>query len=472
MLIDGRWTTGSGKPFSDVNPANQDVIAELGSAAASDVDAAVAAARAACESSAWRDMRPDLRARLLGKIADLIEKDADRLARVQMADNGKTLTECRGQIGAAASYFRYYAAVCETAESSVTPPRGPYWTMMVYEPVGVVATITPWNSPATMEAQKIAPALAAGNAVVHKPSSVTPMIGLEYARIALEAGLPPGALNVLSGSGVIGDQLIEHPGVDMISFTGGTETGIHIASKAAKHLKQVELELGGKSPHIVFADADLGQAVKATSDGIFSGTGQSCVAGSRIFVERAVYEQFMADFTNTAKGFKMGPPDQPETVLGPLVSLAHRKHVEEYVELGRGEGAEVLTGGSRPDGELAQGAYYPATTLAGVGNHSRVAREEIFGPVAVVIPFDDEADVIRQANDTVYGLASGLWTGDAKKAWRVARALRAGTVWINTYKQLSITTPFGGFKHSGLGREKGLQGMRIYQEAKGLYWGL
>ena len=472
FLVGDTWCQGGGTPFETINPANGHVIAEVGTANDDDVERAVEAAQAASRDPRWKALLPHERARPLHRMGGLIDRDLDLLARLQMADNGKILAECRAQFASAANTFRYYAAACETAESEVTPTRGPYWTMTVHEPVGVVAAITPWNSPATLEAQKLAPALAAGNTVVLKPSEVTPLGALEYARLALEAGFPPGVVNVVTGGGETGRSLVAHPGVDMISFTGGTNTGIAIAREAARSLRPVLLELGGKSPHVVFADADIDKAVVALAQGIFSGGGQSCVAGSRIFVEEAAYAGVRQRLAAMAQGYRMGPPDQETTEMGPLASTAHRDHVHRYVDMGREDGGTVLAGGFVPDGALQCGAYYPATLIEGLANSSRLAQEEIFGPVAVLIPFRDEEELVGLANDSDFGLAAGIWTGDAARAWRVARALQAGTVWINTYRHLSISTPFGGFKQSGLGREKGLQGMRAYMSAKGVYWGL
>jgi acyl-CoA reductase-like NAD-dependent aldehyde dehydrogenase len=473
FLIDNTWVTGGGEPFVSSNPADGSEIAMVGGADAADVDAAVEAAKGALENPAWRDLKPHQRALLLHRIGELLDADAENLARLQMRDNGKTLRECRVLVGKAAGAFRYFAAVCETFEGELPAPRGNNLPVTVYEPVGVVGAITPWNSPVTLEAQKLAPVLAAGNAIILKPSEVTPLIALEHARIALEAGLPPGVVNVLSGGGDVGRALVRHPGVDMISFTGGTKTGSAIAAEAGRLLKPVMLELGGKSPNIVFADADMAKAVKGAGNGIFSGNGQSCIAGSRIFVEEPIMDEFVDGLRAFAQNFRMGPPEDEDTDTGPLASFAHRDRVEEFVDIGRGEGAHVLTGGARPsDGILAKGAYYPATILTGLDNRARISQEEIFGPVAVILPFKGEDDLIEMANDTVYGLAAGVWTCDYRRAWRVARAIRAGTVWINTYKQTAITSPFGGFKQSGLGREKGLQGMRAYMEPKAIYWGM
>lgn len=473
FLINNEWVSGSGEPFVSTNPADGSEIARIGAASQGDVQAAVTAARAALSNPQWRDLKPHERARLLYRLGELISADAERLAHVQMQDNGKTLKECRQQVASAAGTFRYYAGACEVFESEVTPPRGNYWTMTVREPVGVVAAITAWNSPVTLEAHKLAPILAAGNTAILKASEIAPLISLEYAEIVLKAGFPPGVVNVLAGAGEVGRWLVDHPGVDMISFTGGTKTGSAIASTAGRLLKPVVLELGGKSPNIVFADADLKKAIRGTGDGIFSGGGQSCIAGSRIFVQKPIFKEFLDGLRDFAKAYRMGAPESPETDLGPLASFPHREHVERYVEIGRKEGASVLAGGARPTGGIFdKGAFYPATLLTDVDNTARVCREEIFGPVAVVIPFESEDDLLQQANDTDFGLASGIWTGNYQRAWRVARALRAGTVWINTYKQASISTPFGGFKQSGLGREKGLQGMLAYTEAKGIFWGL
>ena len=473
FLINNEWVPGGGEPFASINPSDGSEIARIGSATPADVDSAIASARAALENPTWHNLKLHERARLLYRLGDLLSENSDRIAHVQMADNGKTLKECREQVASAAATFRYYAAACETLETEITPARGNYWTMTVCEPVGVVAAITAWNSPLTLEAQKLAPILAAGNTAILKASEVAPLISLEYADLVLKAGFPPGVVNIISGGGEVGRWLVEHPGVDMIGFTGGTKTGSAIASTAGRLLKPVVLELGGKSPNIVFADADLKGAIRGTGDGIFSGGGQSCIAGSRIFVQQNIYKEFVDGLQKFAQAYRMGPPESAETDMGPLASFSHREHVERYVEIGRNEGATLLSGGNRPRGGVFdKGAYYPATILTGIDNTARVSQEEIFGPVAVVLPFGSEDDVIQRANSSEFGLAAGIWTSDYKRAWRVARALRAGTVWINTYKQASIATPFGGLKQSGIGREKGIQGMFSYMEPKGIYWGL
>ncbi|PVE21522.1 aldehyde dehydrogenase [Microvirga sp. KLBC 81] len=471
FMIGSQWREGQGTPFVSVNPSNGTEVARIAGAGPADIDDAVMAARAALSDPAWAGLRHHERAGLLYRMADLVAASAEHLARVQMEDNGKTFTECLSQAKSAAATFRYYGAACETFESELTTQRGPSVTMTVYEPVGVVAAITPWNSPLTLEAQKLAPILAAGNTVVLKPSEVTPRVALEYARLAIEAGFPAGVMNVVTGAADVGRALVEHAGVDMVSFTGGTAAGRAIAAVAGQRLKPVVLELGGKSPHIVFADADLKKAPKSVADGIFSGGGQSCIAGSRVFVEASIFQPFMEAFQAAARDYTLGAPDAPGTRMGPMVSFKHRDHVARAVELAREEGGQILVGGDLPTGDaFKSGAYYPATIISGVTNQSRVCQQEIFGPVAVVLPFENESELIGQANDTEFGLAAGLWTSDFAKAWHVARAIQAGTVWINTYKETSISTPFGGFKQSGLGREKGLKGMRTYMEPKGLYW--
>jgi betaine-aldehyde dehydrogenase len=474
LLIGDQWVTGTGAVLESVNPASGQKNHEVCAATPREVDEAVAVARQAAGARSWRQMLPHARARLLSKLADVIESRADSFARAQMQENGKVLRECRAQAHAAAAIFRYYAAVCETVNDTLTPARGNYFSMTVHEPYGVVAAITPWNSPLTMEAQKVAPAIAAGNAVILKPSEITPSPALELGKAALEAGLPPGILNVLPGTGAeAGDALVRHPGVNFVSFTGGTASGRRIAAVAAEKLMPVALELGGKSPHIVFADANAEAAVTAVADGIFEASGQSCVAGSRLFVERGVHDDVLASLVARAQSLKIDLPDATGAQLGPLASFAHRDRVARFVDTAREEGGEVVTGGAPPPFEkLSTGAFYSPTVIAGLANTAAVCQQEIFGPVLCVLPFDDEDDLIAQANESAYGLAAGVWTADYQRAWRVARHLDAGTVWINTYKQLSIATPFGGFKDSGIGREKGIGGLRLYQQEKGVYFGL
>lgn len=474
FLVGPDWTTGEGAPFESINPATGQSNGLLGGASAADVDRAVQAAKAAQASAPWRTMLPHRRAAILRRIGDLIEAHSEELAELQMRQNGKLRKECLEQAAGGAAAYRYFAGICETMPSEVAPARGEHLAMVVYEPFGVVAAITPWNSPLTLESQKVAAALAAGNAVVLKPSEFTPSIALRVGELALEAGLPPGILNVVTGLGTeTGSALVRHPDVRLISFTGGTATGKAIAREAAGRMAAVALELGGKSPHIVFADADQDKALQGVLHGVFSSSGQSCIAGTRLFVQRSIYHGFVERLVAATQALRVGPPDDPDTQVAPLSSFVHRDKVEAMVAMAVQDGARVLAGGRRPeDPRLAQGAYFLPTVLAGVDNAARICQQEVFGPVLCVMPFDDEADLVAQANGTAFGLACGVWTADFPKAWRVARAVEAGTVWINTYKTLSVSVPFGGFKESGAGREKGFFGIRSYQEAKTVMVGL
>jgi len=467
----GQWREGAGEPLASYNPANGLLNAMVSTPDAAEIDAAVRFAEQTRHQSGWSRMKPHQRASRLHAIANAMEKRLDHLAMQQMLDNGKAWKECKAQAASAVATFRYFAAVCESAGDDVNPSRGAYLSLTMHEPHGVVAAITPWNSPLTMEAQKVAPALAAGNAVVLKPSEMTPLCALALAEACDEGGLPPGLLTVLPGLGRdVGGPLVEHPLVRMISFTGGTATGRGLAGVAARRMLPIALELGGKSPQIVFDDADLDAAARGVLDGIFEGMGQSCVAGSRLFVQRGVQDALLERLTASARSLRIGPPEDAQTDLGPLVSVRHRDHVESYVQAALNDGGSVVFGGHRPKGEsYDKGAYYLPTIITGLSNQARTVREEIFGPVLCVLPFDDESDVISQANDSDFGLACGIWSRDFTRAWRTATAMQAGTVWVNTYKQLSIAAPFGGFKDSGLGREKGISGLHLYQQTKSIY---
>ncbi|MCO5972227.1 aldehyde dehydrogenase [Actinoallomurus soli] len=474
ILVGGHWRKGGGEVIATRDPATGDVIARVHGASPEDVECAVAEGVRAAAAAGWRDLLPHERARYLVRISDLIAERAEALAGLQTADTGKSINETRALVSSAAGTFRYFAAALETMEEALTPPRGPYLTMSLHEPIGVVGAITPWNSPIASDAQKIAPALAAGNAVVLKPAEWTPLVSLALGRLITDAGLPAGLLSVLPGPGrVIGDAVVRHPGVGKVTFTGGTATGRSIGAAAAEKIMPVSLELGGKSPTIVFPDADLDQAVAGVLFGIFSSSGQSCIAGSRVFIHADVYADVLERLVRHAGGLRVGPGTDPATQVAPLVTHAHRDRVAAMVDRARREGARVLCGGRAPEGpEFRRGAYYLPTILDGLPNDSATCQEEIFGPVLVALPFADEDDLVAQANDTVYGLACGIWTGDHRRAWRVARRIEAGTVWINTYKQFSISTPFSGMKASGLGTEKGRDGIRAYTRQKSLYWGL
>ena len=474
ICIAGQWRLGGGDRYATLYPATGEPVAYLNAASVADVEEAIAGADHAFRTSGWAQKKPHERAAVLYRVAQLIRERGEALAQMQRLDNGKPISETRNLVASAAGTFQFFAAACETLEETLTPMRGDNLTMSVYEPMGVVAAITPWNSPIASEAQKMAPALAAGNAVVVKPAEVTPLAALELARICIEAGVPAGMISVLPGKGsVIGDAITLHPLVKRVSFTGGTTTGKHIAHIAADKMMPVSLELGGKSPTMVFEDADLDHAVAGVLYGIFSSSGESCIAGSRLFVARSLYDGFMERLAAGAAALRVGDPADERTQMGPLITARHREGIERYVDIGVTDGGRIRTGGVRPQGaQFERGYYYTPTIIEGVSNEQRICQEEIFGPVLVAMPFDDEDDLIRQANDSVYALAAGIWTRDYKRAWRIGRAVQAGNVWINTYKQFSISTPFGGWRDSGLGREKGRLGILQYMEQKAMYWGM
>jgi acyl-CoA reductase-like NAD-dependent aldehyde dehydrogenase len=479
----GAWTHASGPRYSTHYPADGSAVASLHAATAADVDSAVRFAEAARCQTNWANLKTQERASILHRIAAGIRARHEELAQLQRLDNGKPIIETRALVSSAAGTFQYFAAVCETFESPVTPQRGDFLSLSLYEPLGVVAAITPWNSPIASEAQKIAPALAAGCAMVIKPAEITPRMAIELARIALEAGVPPGIVSVLPGKGsVVGDALVRHPLVKRIAFTGGTSVGLGIARLAADKLMPVSLELGGKSPTIVCADADLDHAVAGVLYGIFSSSGESCIAGSRAFVHASVYDEFKRRVVAGARALRVGDPADAHTQMGPLISASHCASVERYVQIGLDEGGTLLCGGARlqtgqthqavqGQPEFAQGHYYPPTIFEGLPNTARMCREEIFGPVLALLPWHDEGDLIAQCNDNDYGLACGIWSRDFQTALRLGRAVQAGTVWVNTYKVFSISTPFGGLKMSGTGREKGAASIAEYMTQKSFYWG-
>ncbi|BCX74436.1 aldehyde dehydrogenase [Acinetobacter bereziniae] len=475
IYIAGEWRLGKGNIIQSVFPADQSVNAEISTASLDDVDEAIKKADLAWRQPSWRNSMPHERARILYKVAEIIEARVEELAQLQTRDNGKPLTETRALVMSAAATARYVAAACETLNDELTTQRAAdFMTMSVHEPVGVVAAITPWNSPIASEVQKLAPAIAAGNAVILKPAEATSLIALELAKIFEQAGLPKGLLSVLVGRGsVIGDAIVKHPLVRKISFTGGTTTGRHLAHLAAEKLITTSLELGGKSPTIVLPDADIELAAKGVAYGIFSSAGQACIAGSRLFVHRSIYDQFLNRLIEITKALRVGHPETADVHLGSLINQKHLASVDAYVQLAKQEGGQVVVGGQAlTDGELAKGSYYLPTIITGLDNAAQTCQEEIFGPVLVVIKYDDEADLITQANASCFGLAAGIWTENYRKAWQIARALEVGTVWINTYKKFSISAPFGGFKDSGIGREKGRLGILSYMQQKSIYMGL
>ncbi len=474
ILVGGEWRRGKGDVYATRYPADDSVNAELAAASVEDVNEAIEVADAARRRPEWRDLKPHERAGVLFRISALIRERLEPLAQLQRRDNGKPITETRALVASAAGTFQFFGSACETLEETLTPARGEFITMSVHEPMGVIAAITPWNSPIASEAQKLAPALAAGNAVVLKPAEVTPLLALEIAKICEQAGVPKGVVSVVPGKGsVIGDAIVKHPLVKKVSFTGGTTTGRHIARIAADKLMPVTLELGGKSPTIVCEDADLDHAVNGVLFGIFSSSGESCIAGSRLFVHESVAKAFTERLVARTNALRVGDPENVQTQMGPLITSQHRATIERYVQLGLDEGGKLLAGGERPTGGLYdRGWFYRPTILTGLSNRARLCQEEIFGPVLVTLTYRDEDDLIAQANDSVFGLASGIWTRDYKRAWRIARRLEAGTVWVNTYKLFSISTPFSGIKESGIGTEKGRLGILQYKHQKSLYFGL
>jgi betaine-aldehyde dehydrogenase len=471
LYVGGEWQGGTGAPITSTFPHDGSHNLTLAGASRADGERAIERAIRAQADPAWRNLKAHERARLLTRIADGIDANAARLAHIQTRDTGKTLRETGALVASAAGTFRYVAAALETLDDALTVPRGDYLTMSVHEPLGLVAAITPWNSPIASDAQKVAPALAGGNAVLLKPASWSPLTALALAQVVEQAGLPRGLFSVLPGAGrEIGNLLVEHPAIARVSFTGGTETGRMLARQAAEKLMPVSLELGGKSPTIVFADADIDLAVAGVMFGVFSSTGQSCIAGSRLFVQRPIFDAFVARLVAATRALVLGDPFDPDTQVAPLIHPDHRAEVAAHVDRARADGGTVLCGGKAPEGAaFDRGSYYLPTIIAGLPNSAALCRDEVFGPVLAVLPFDTEDEVIAMGNDNAYGLACGIWTRDFPRAWRVARAITSGTVWINTYKQFSAGTPFGGEKDAGLGREKGREGIRAYMAQKSVY---
>ncbi|HYW09212.1 MAG TPA: betaine-aldehyde dehydrogenase [Longimicrobium sp.] len=472
LYIGGEWQdAASGATFETINPSTAERLTDVAAADRDDVDRAVAAARATFESGAWSGMDGRARGRVLYKIADGLEARADELARMEAMDNGKPVREARMiDIKESIDCFRYYAGWADKIEGEVIPVPGPYLNYTRREPIGVCGAIIPWNYPLQMAAWKVAPALACGNTMVLKPAEQTPLTALELARVAGEAGLPAGVLNVIPGFGhTAGAALVAHPDVDKIAFTGSTEVGKIIQREAAGSLKRVSLELGGKSPNIVLADADLDAAVKGAAMAIFYNAGQACTAGSRLLVEESIRDEFVAKLLQRTSGMKAGDPLDPKTRLGPLVSEEQMERVLGYVQKGKDEGAELLSGGERVEVNGMRGYFLNPTIFDRVTPEMTIAREEIFGPVLGITTFKDMDEAIEIANSSIYGLAAAVWTRDIGKAHRAAHRLRAGTVWINTYHNLDTASPFGGYKQSGYGRELGKHALDLYTQVKSVW---
>ena len=467
LFINNEWRpAASGKRFPVVNPATEAVIADVAAGDGADVDNAVRAAKACFESAAWRDLSARKRGRLLFKAADLLEARLDEFSRLESAQNGKTLFEAKIELTMTVNTLRYYAGWADKIVGDTLPVDGPFLAYTLREPIGVVGAIVPWNFPLNIASWKFAPALAAGCTIILKPASETPLTALLFAEVALEAGLPPGAFNVVSGGGsTAGAALVRHPDVDKISFTGSTEVGRQIMKMAADTNKRVTLELGGKSPNIIFADADLKAAVRGAQTGIFYGKGEVCAAGSRLLVERSVHQQVIEQLADGAKKLTPGDPLDKNTRLGALVSKKQQETVLAYIKQGVAEGAQLVAGGHAVKSN-GKGYFVEATVFDGVQPDMTIAREEIFGPVLAVLTFDDFEHGVKLANQTIYGLAAGIWTKDIQKAHRAAKAIRAGTVWINSYNFYDSGAPFGGFKASGFGRDLGREALDGYLETK------
>jgi len=470
LLIDGkRLPPGTGEYTVNINPATEEPIALVAQGSAQDVDTAVKAARAALK--VWNGMRAAERGRILMRFSELLREHQDEIVALESLDAGKPLAAVKRQdVPAAIDTLAYYAGWCDKINGQVVPVRPDALTYTVREPVGVVGAIVPWNFPLMIGMWKIAPALACGCTMVVKPAEITPLSALRIGELALEAGVPPGVLNIVTGKGrVVGDAIVAHPGIDKVTFTGSPSVGRGILQGAASNFKRVTLELGGKSANVIFADANIDNAVRAAASGIFFNTGQVCSAGSRILAHRDVYDEVVERLAARAKALKVGDPSERETTMGPLVSAAQMKTVLDYVDIGRNEGASLVTGGARIG---QKGFFVEPTVFANVEHEMRISQEEIFGPVASVVRFNDEEDAVRIANGTAYSLAAGVWSADIGRVHRVAHALKAGTVWINTYGYTDVRLPWGGSGDSGFGREHGDVAIENFTEPKSIWLAL
>jgi (Z)-2-((N-methylformamido)methylene)-5-hydroxybutyrolactone dehydrogenase len=471
--INGKWVeAASGETFDSFNPFTARPWAQAPRCRAEDVDRAVQAAHAAFTGGEWPRLTATQRGALLRRLGDLIAQNAEHLAQTEVRDNGKLYAEMLGQLRYVPQWYYYYGGLADKIEGSVIPSDKPgNFNYTLWEPLGVVGAIIPWNSPLLLLSWKLAPALAAGNTVVIKPSEHTPISALEFAKVVEQAGFPPGVINVVPGFGPeAGEPLVTHPLVRKVAFTGSARTGAHIYSEAAKDIKRVTLELGGKSPNIVFADADPDNAVKGVISGIFAATGQTCIAGSRLLVQDTIHDEFVDKLVAFARTARMGDPMSLETQVGPVTNLMQYEKVLDYLDVAIKEGAQTLLGGgkaTRP--ECGTGWFVEPTIFGGVTNKMRIAQEEVFGPVLAVIPFHDDDEAVAIGNDVIYGLAAGVWTQSMPRALTMAQRLQAGTVWVNTYRAVSVTSPFGGYKKSGLGRENGQDMIKEYLQQKSVW---
>jgi acyl-CoA reductase-like NAD-dependent aldehyde dehydrogenase len=474
MWINGQWVDAvSGGAFPTVSPFTGEPWAEIPDGQAEDVDRAVRAARMAFQNPGWRRMAPIERGKLLRRLGDLIAQHADELAVLETRDNGKLIREMSGQLHAIPNWYYYYAGLADKILGEVIPTEKPnFLNYSVREPIGVVGAIVPWNSPLLLATWKLAPALAAGNTIVIKPSEYTSASLLEVARLIEQAGFPPGVINVVTGLGeTAGDALVRHPDVDKIAFTGGCETGKLVARNAAENLTRVTCELGGKSPNIVFDDADIEAALNGAIAGIFGASGQTCIAGSRLLLHESIHDLFVDRLVARAKTIKMGDPSLMETEMGPVATPEQLEKIQRYVDIGVKEGGVVVCGGSRPQApaHLAGGWFFEPTIFVNVRNDMRIAQEEIFGPVLAVVRFREEEEAVQLANASRYGLAAGIWTLDVRRAHRMARDLEAGIIWINSYRAASFAAPWGGYKDSGYGRDNGMDAIKEYTQVKDIW---
>ena len=473
MYIDGRFVDATGGAlFESDNPFLGAPWALIPRGTAEDVDRAVRAAHKALTSGPWPKMTATGRGALLRRLGDLVAAHARELATIEVRDNGKLFAEMQGQLNYIPQWYYYYGGLADKVEGSVIPTDKPdMFNYTKYEPVGVVACIVPWNSPLLLTSWKLAPALAAGNTVVIKPSEFTSASILEFMKLVEEAGFPPGVVNVVTGFGAdVGEPLVTHPLVAKVAFTGSDATGQRVYEAAARSLKRVSMELGGKSPNIVFDDAEMDNAVKGVISGIFAATGQTCIAGSRLLVQRSIHDQFLEKLLAFAKTARMGDPMLPDTQVGPVTNKPQFEKILQYIDIARAEGAQPVLGGARANRpECGDGWFVEPTIFAGVHNRMRIAQEEVFGPVLAVIPFEDEDDAIAIGNDVQFGLAAGVWTQNMRRALKMADRLQAGTVWVNTYRAVSVLSPFGGYKRSGLGRENGQDMIKEYMQTKSVW---
>jgi aldehyde dehydrogenase (NAD+) len=473
MYVGGEWIdASSGDCFESDNPYLGEPWALIPRGTAADADRAVRAAHAAFTAGEWPRLTASRRGALLRRLGDLITQRSAALAEIEVRDNGKLYAEMSAQTAYMAQWYHYYGGLADKVEGSVLPTDKPdTFNYTRYEPLGVVAAIIPWNSPLLLLAWKLAPALAAGNTVVVKPSEFTSASALEFMKLVEDAGFPPGVVNVVTGYGAdVGAALIEHPLVRKVAFTGSDATGQRVYESAARGLKRVSMELGGKSPNIVFEDADLDNAIKGVVSGIFAATGQTCIAGSRLLVQQRIHDEFLDRLVTFANTAKMGNPMDAGTQIGPVTNKPQLEKILKYIDVAKGEGAQTVLGGgraSRP--ECGNGWFVEPTIFAGVRNSMRIAQEEVFGPVLAVIPFRDDDEAIAIGNDVVYGLAAGVWTQNIRRALTMADRLQAGTVWINTYRAVSYLSPFGGYKRSGLGRESGQEMIKEYLQVKSVW---